>query len=186
MSMVKGLVLLSRLEYLENLQGPAISKDFLKKISTEEQNFVRQPIDGANLYPEDTLVEIDRILLDEYFNGDVDEFRKLGIWNAEFIMTRFFQLYIEEQTPIEFLEQYARLREAIIGTGEMHIEKIGSDKLLITIDYGQTIPKSVCMSELGFLEGSMRLCGAKILNVEEISCASEPNVLESKFKIAYV
>jgi hypothetical protein len=41
------------------------------------------------------------------------------------------------------------------------------------------------MSELGFIEGSMRLCGAKLLEVEEVTCASEPNVLESKFRISY-
>jgi len=185
MSHVKGLALLSRLEYLENLKGPSIYKEFLKKISTEEQNFVRQPIDGANLYPDNTLVEIDRILLEEHFAGDVSEFRKLGAWSAEFLMSRFFQLYIDEKKPVEFLEQYARLRSAIIGSGEMKVEETGRGSLLITIDYGQNIPESVCMSELGFIEGSMRLCGAKILDVEEISCASEPNILESKFKIAY-
>ncbi len=185
MSQVKGLVLLSRLEYLEKIKGPSIYKEFLKKISTEEQNFVRQPIDSANLYPENTLVEIDQILLDEYFAGDVAEFRRLGVWSAGYLMGRFFQLYIEEQKPFEFLEQYARLRDAMIGSGEMSIEETAPGKLIITIDYGQSIPESVCMSELGFLEGSMGLCGAKNLDVEEISCASEPNVIESKFKISY-
>ncbi len=185
MSQIKGLALLSRLEYLENVKGPAVHKELLKKISSEEQNFVRQPIDGANYYPENILVEIDRILLDEYFSGDVSEFRKLGVWSAEFLMSRFFQLYIDEQQPLQFLEQYARLRGAIIGSGEMSVEVVADGRLLITIDYGQTVPESVCMSELGFIEGSMRLCGAEIREVAEISCASEPNVLESKFEISY-
>ena len=153
----------------------------MKKISTEEQNFVRQPIDGANLYSENTLVEIDRILLDEYFSGDITEFRKLGAWSAEAMMARYFQLYIDEQKPLEFLDQYARLREAIIGSGEMSIEPAGKGKLQIVIDYGQTIPESICMSELGFIEGSMRMCGVDNLMVEAVHCASEPNRLESKF-----
>jgi hypothetical protein len=185
MTQIKGLALLSRLEYLEKIKGLSAYKEFLKKISSGDQNFVRQPIDGANLYPENLLVLIDKILLEEHFGGDIAEFRKLGEWSAEYLMSRYFQLYIEEKKPLDFLEQYARLRRAIIGAGEMTVEETEHGKLQITIDYGQTVPESVCMSELGFIEGGMRMCGAKIKKIEEISCASEPELLESKYKISY-
>jgi hypothetical protein len=100
MTRVKGLVLLSRFEYLEKMQGPSVFRDFLKKIGTEETDFLRQPVDGANLYSESLLAKVDQLLLDEYFNQKQEEFKKLGEWNARNLIDRFFNLYQEEQNPI--------------------------------------------------------------------------------------
>jgi len=54
MSSVKGLVLMSLLEYLEEKFGADQYREFLKKISSNDVNFIRQPVDGAFTYP-DTL-----------------------------------------------------------------------------------------------------------------------------------
>jgi hypothetical protein len=181
----KGLVLLSRFEYLENQYGPKLFKEFLKKISTTEQNFARQPVDGANFYSENTLARIDQILLEEYFINDVEEFRRLGEWSAENFMDKYFNLYAEKQKPIEFLEQFARLRVHLIGAGDMNILTNNKNSLVVIIDYGQNIPKSVCLSEQGFISGGMRLCGAREINIEEEACASIPTCFECKLRIKY-
>jgi hypothetical protein len=185
MAHIKGLVLLSRFEYLESKQGTKIFKEFLKKISTADENFVRQPVDGANYYPASTLTRIDQILLEDYFNSDLEEFRKMGEWNADALMDKYFNLYSEEHKPIEFLEQFARLRGHMIGAGEMHIVSIGKNSLEIKVDYGQSIPRSVCLSEQGFIIGGLRLCGAKDIKLEEETCASSPDFLECKYKIIF-
>jgi len=184
MSHVKGLVLLSRFDYLEKKEGPAVLREFLIKISTDETNFTRQPVDGANLYPGTLLGQVDQLLLDEYFTEE-EEFHQLGEWNAQNLIDRFFNLYMQEKKPIELLNQYARLRELLIGSGIMNIIVKDSHNISVVIDYGQNIPKSVCLSEQGFISGAMKLCGAKEVKIIENDCAASGQAFACKFDISY-
>ena len=161
MSHVKGLVLLTRFEYLDSKQGPGSLTELLIKISTPEANFMRQPVDGANFYPEDILVKIDEILLADYFENDLNEFI--------------------------LLEQFARLRDSLFGSGKMAISEAGAGKLEVKIDYGQTVPKSICLSEQGFISEGLRLCGARNIKVDKKVCDSdsERNSLESIYEVSY-
>ncbi len=185
MSSVKGLVLMSRLEYLEDKFGADKYREFLKKISSNEINFIRQPVDGSFTYPDSTLALVDQILLEDYLGNDLEEFRNLGRWSADNFIYRFFSLYVENSQPVDFLAQYARLRNHLIGSGEMVIDVIDDTHIDLAIDYGQKIPKSVCLSEQGFLAGAMELCGAQDVRINELVCASESDTLTCKFSISF-
>ena len=185
MNQVKGLVLLSRFDYLDHVKGLTVLKEFLKKVSTPENNFVRQPVVAANYYPDSILVTADEILLRDYFNDDAEEFRRLGEWNAENLVDKFFNLYVEEANPFEFIEQLSRLRDALIGSGIMTTMQESSNGIAITIDYGQSVPRSVCLSEQGFISAGLRSCGAKNVVIEEICCASKENTLECKYRVKF-
>jgi predicted hydrocarbon binding protein len=182
---VRGLALMSRLEYFENKYGIVKYKEFLKKISTDEIDFSRQPVDGAHIYSERILAEIDKILLEEYLDNDLNEFLKLGKWSADNFIYRYFSLYVENSEPHEFLEQYSRLRDYLIGSGDMSIQINDKNSLTVSIDYGQAIPKSICLSEQGFIEGGMEQCGAKNIRIKETVCASESEEYTCQFEISF-
>jgi predicted hydrocarbon binding protein len=183
MPLIKGLVLLSRFEYLENKCGTTVYREFLDMISTPDHNFSKQPVDTANLYADDLLVAIDQKLLEIHFKQDLEEFRRLGEWNARNLMPKYFQLYISERKPVDFLEQFARLREMMIGTGETKISTVDKKTIILSTDYGQPIPRNVCLSEQGFLAEGLRLCGAKKVQMIEESCASQADSFECRFKV---
>ncbi len=174
MATVKGLVLLSRLDYLDTNFGGDKYKSFLINISTADENFERRPVDGSSNYPESTLLRIDEILLNDYFKNEVNEFVKLGKWNAHRLMPKFFNLYMDEQKPGEFLLQYNRLRTHLIGSGSMKVHLVKPKSYNIIIDYEQTIPKSVCLSELGFISQGIEMCGGRNPEIIETECASTP------------
>lgn len=174
MGTIKGLVLLSRMEYLDNKYGEEEYKKFLKKISTPEENYERRPIDGSNNYQESTLTKIDEILLEDYFKGDINKFINIGKWNAQKLMHKYFNLYLEEQKPGNFLFQYNRLRPFLIGSGAMQIKTLKENSYKIIIDYEQTIPRSVCLSEQGFISEGIEMCGGNNLEIIEFECASTP------------
>jgi hypothetical protein len=131
MPWIKGLVLLSRFEYLEKKYGTTVYQEFLDTISTADHNFAKQPVDTANLYADDLLVAIDQKLLEVHFKRDLEEFRKLGQWNAQNLMPKYFQLYLSEQKPVDFLDQFSRLREMLIGTGETKINVLDKKTVLV-------------------------------------------------------
>ncbi len=185
MPSIRGLVLMSRLEYLEKKYGAEEYREFLKKISTDEINFLCQPLDGALIYPDSLLATIDQILLHDYLNNDIEEFKSLGKWGAENFMFRFFSQYVDEAEPLNFLSQYRRLRDYLIGSGEMKIHPIDNKHLTFSIDYGQQIPKSVCLSEQGFIEGGMEQCGAENVRIVETACASESENFTCQFDVKF-
>ncbi len=185
MPSVKGLAIMSRLEYFETKYGVDKYKEFLKKISTEEVNFSLQPVDGSHIYPDRILARIDQTLLEEYLNNDVNEFLKLGKWSADNFIYRYFSLYVENSQPHEFLDQYARLRDYLIGSGNMTTRVIDKNHVNVTIDYGQTIPKSICLSEQGFLEGGLEQCGARNIKIKETVCASESDTFTCLFEVSF-
>lgn len=165
MNTIKGIVLISRFEFIEIKFGKEALKSIFKEISTPDENYEKQPVIGANMYPENTLVKIDELILKKYFKGDVEKFREVGGQISALVMNKFFNLYIEEQAPGEFLFQYSRLRPFLIGTGKMTVSMKNNRSLLVRIDYEQSVPKSVSLSELGFLESGLKLCGAAKLKI---------------------
>jgi predicted hydrocarbon binding protein len=182
---VRGLALMSRLEYIENKYGIVKYKEFLKKISNDDINFSRQPVDAAHIYSDQILAEIDRILLEEYLDNDVDEFYALGKWNADNFVYRYFSLYVDNSEPFEFLIQYSRLRDFLLGSGVMETQEIDTNHIALSIDYGQAISKSICLSEQGFIEGGLEQCGAKNIKIKETVCASESDAYKCQFEISF-
>ena len=78
MGTIKGLALLSRFDYLEGNYGLDKYEEFIKRISTNDENYARQPVVGANNYPESTLTKIDELLINDYFKDKEKEFFRLG------------------------------------------------------------------------------------------------------------
>ena len=183
MSTIKGIVLLTRIEYIENHFGTEEYFEFLKKISTPEENFRRRPVDGSNNYPEDTLVKIDELLLKDYFENDTNKFLELGKWNAQRMVPKFFNLYIDEKNPTEFLLQYNRLRDFLIGSGTMKLQVFNDKSFGIQLDYGQPIPESVCFSEKGFIIEGIKMCTGKDPVVEEAFPTSNESVYYYNIKL---
>ena len=185
MPSVRGLALMSRLEYVEKIYGPDKYRDFLRKISSDEVNFFRQPVDYANIYSDKILATIDQILLEDYFEGDISKFREVGQWSADNFIYCYFSQYVDSANPPDFLAQYSRLRDYLIGSGEMTTEPVSKNLIRVNIDYGQVIPKSICLSEQGFLQGGMEQCGASNIKIEELTCASDSDTFVCSFKIHY-
>jgi hypothetical protein len=109
----------------------------------------------------------------------------LGKWSADNFIYRYFSLYVENSEPHEFLEQYARLRDYLIGSGDMSIQLHNNNRFTVSIDYGQAIPKSICLSEQGFIEGGIEQCGAQNIEIKEAVCASESEAYICQFEISF-
>ena len=185
MTLIKGFVLMSRFDYLEKNAGKDAIKKFLTRIKLELEDYARQPVIGSNNYPQSSIEKIDKILLEDYFSNNLEEFRQLGNWYADHFMNHYFSMYLEEQSPIEFIYQYARLRPFILGTGNMSVTALNNKSLSIKIEYQQNIPRSVCISEQGFLVRALELCGLNQIDIREDSCAVNDDNYICKYQLTY-
>ena len=160
MSGIKGIVLLTRLGYIENHYGKDSLKQLLDKLDVDRDSPLFQPIIISKDYSEELLQDIDKVLLKKYFKNDLNKFLELGAWNAHHLMPTYFQIYIDEKNPGGLIEQMALLRPHLVGLGEMLVSEIEPNQYLVRINYGQSYSESVRLNELGFLEEGVRICGA--------------------------
>ncbi len=175
MSGIKGVVILTRFDFIENAFGRETLNSFFPKIEFDDYETLRQPVVISKEYPEKILSVIDNAMLKEFFKGEVSKFYSLGEWNARHILPRYFQNYIDEQDPSGFLFQMARMRPILIGLGEMHVSSFNKTDFGIHISYGQPYTIPVKLSEIGFLVEGCHLCGAENAHYEELE-TSETSV----------
>jgi len=168
MSGIKGIVILTRFDFIENNFGRDGLKAIFEGIAFEDYETLRQPVIISKDYPEKILSAIDQAMLKEFFNNNVSEFQKLGHWNARHLLPRYSQIYMDEQNPGGFLRQMARMRSILIGLGEMHITAFEPRTFGVHISYGQPYTPAVKLSEWGYLEEGCRMCGAQELSGKEL------------------
>ena len=161
MSGIKGLVLLTRFDYIEEKYGRDRLKSFWEQIELKDKSVFQQPVVISKDYPEIILKAVDEAIEKHFFKDKAPSFRELGRWIAGHLMSRYFQIYVDEQNPIGFLEQIMRMRPTLIGLGLMDMVDLEPNTYLIKIDYGQPYLPSVYQSEIGFLEEGVRMCGGR-------------------------
>ncbi len=167
MSGIRGLVILTRYDYIEATYGKESLKQFFKNIDLKDKSLIQQPVIISNEYPEMILKAVDTTLLRDHLNNDVQKFYEIGRWNARHMLPRYFQLYIDQKRPAAFLTQFARMRDVLIGLGEMTMVELNNTTHLIRINYGQPYIESVRLTEMGFIEEACTLCGAKNVHIEQ-------------------
>jgi hypothetical protein len=168
MSGIKGIVILSRFEYVENNFGKDKLAEMITEIDFDNKRRLKQPIGVSKEYSENLLSEIDKFILKKYFDNDVKKFRELGRWNAPRLVSRYMQTLIDEKSPQAFIEQMVYMRPILFGLGDMKIVELEKRYYEISINYGQPYIPSIMESELGYLEEGCRLCGAKNVHLEMI------------------
>ncbi len=168
MSGMKGIVILTRFDFIASSFGKEALKSFQTKIQSDRHHVLRQPVVLSNEYPEHLLKAIDDLILSEYFNNEIKAFRSLGHWNAAHLLPKYFQLYIDNKDPIGFLQQMVRMRPILIGLGSMFVSEFSPKSYGIRISYGQPYSEAVKLSELGLLEEGVRLCGAPQVRCSEL------------------
>lgn len=168
MSGIRGIILLTRFDYIEMSYGRERLKQFIKQLPGDDAKILNQPIVISKEYPEALLKSIDEAMQQEFFGGDEQKFLELGYWNARQVVPRYFQLYIDERNPAGFLTQMMRMRPILIGLGDMHVTFFDKRDAGVRIRYGQPYSNAVKLNELGFLEEGCRLCGATEVRVKEL------------------
>ena len=169
MSGIKGLVILTRFDYIESAYGRNKFKEITGKVNVDNESLLNQPIGISKDYPELLLGTLDNLITTELLKNEESGFLDIGYWTARHLMPRYFQIYIDNKNPNGFLKQMTRLRDVLIGLGDMTIADMEKKSYVVHINYGQPFMESVRLSELGFLVEGCRLCGGKNVKWEELS-----------------
>jgi len=102
MNTIKGLVLITRFDYIEHNYGREKLIGFVDALKVDDKNQLVQPLIISKDYSIAFLKEIDEQLFSQIFDGDLNQFYDLGKWNAQKLLARYSQIYIDTRNPAGF------------------------------------------------------------------------------------
>ncbi len=173
MSNIKGLVIQSRLDYLENRNDQNLMRMVLQKLSEPARQAVGEQVFLTNLYPFHILRELDAVLGENLGQPLEEVFREIGEHFAVTILDRYFYNYIETQNPQAFLAQIKNLYPYLWDFGRYSYRKSNNHSASVRFEYDEDIHKPYCWFMQAFLKKGVTICGGKAVTLREESCGAE-------------
>jgi uncharacterized protein (TIGR02265 family) len=173
MSDIRGLIIQSRLDFLENHTDETISQQVFQKLKEPLKQTIGEQVFLTNLYPFHLLKDLDAAIAESFDMPLKELFREIGAKTAPVMMDRYFFTYMQQNNPQGFLAQIERVYPYIWNFGKYKYSKISATEANTKFDYDEDIPKSYCWFIQSFLTNGVNLCGVKSVDIEEVECEAE-------------
>jgi len=169
---IRGLIIQSRLNFLEKLSDPKLIKKTLQKLPEDIRYEISEQIFPVNAYPFRYLVAIDEALIASIPMDPNAIFEQIGAQFSDLVIDRYFHLYSELKAPTRFLNLLSELYCTLWGFGQYQPDTSEYSAHLKFL-YEVAIPKSFCLFQQSFLKHSMEHCGVRKLKLIERECMSD-------------
>ncbi len=173
MSDIRGLVIQSRLEYIENMENGNIHAKVLQKLSDPARNAVGEQVFLTNLYPFHLLKDLDEAIGESLDVSLESIFRDIGQRTAPVVLDRYFFNYIQDHNPHGFLAQLARLYPYLWNFGKYFYSKSDNGNATVQLTYDEDIHKPYCWFMQALLKKGVEICGAQNAALQEVQCEAE-------------
>ncbi|MFZ0389909.1 MAG: TIGR02265 family protein [Calditrichia bacterium] len=172
MGEIRGLLIQSRLDYLENLKDKPFSR-VMQKLPESARQAVGEQVFTTNLYPFQLLQELDSAIAGSTEIPQEQVFREMGRNYASTIMNRYFFNYMEAANPQKFLAQLGNLYNYLWNFGSLKYQKQDPNSANVEFTYDQEVHKGYCWFMQQLLTEGLKMCGAKQVEIQETVCSSD-------------
>jgi len=173
MSDIRGLIVQSRLDYIENFSDENTYQKIKQKLNEPARQAIGEQVFLTNLYHFRLLKELDLAIGESLGSSLESIFREIGKNSANLLLDRYFYNYIHLKSPHGFLSQLERLYTYIWNFGNYSYQKFPNHSAQIKFDYDEDIHKPYCWYMQSFLLRGVELCGGKNVQVKELKCEAE-------------
>jgi hypothetical protein len=170
MANCKGIAVTARLQYAQELHGPAGLQRLLDALSPAERETLEGHILPHAWVPMELFVAVN-VAADKVFGaGDLKLCQEMGAWAADRNLPRIFRLFYKLGSPKFVLTNASKLWSAHYDSGHLSIAERTDTALELSLhDFGFS-HRSHCLSVLGWAGKSVELSGGKLLHQEEVAC----------------
>ncbi len=167
---VKGVVLKTRMDYVQKFFGPAGYSRLIASLSPEARAALEHGVLISSWYPVSLSVEM-LLAIDELFGkGDLDLCRVMGNHSARIGLSSVYESFGKERdahfanrmTPVMWKQYY--------DAGEMQTETTGEGKAIVRLRDFPEPHRALCMGTLGWLETANEIWGVRGARVKETKC----------------
>ncbi len=175
MSEIRGLILQSRFEFLEEKIGSQAIRLLLEKLSPASKQIIEEQIFPVNKYPFQLLKEIDSVIPQIISEPLEKIFRDMGKYFSPIIVDKYFYNYIESRNPAGFLHHMEKLYFYLWDFGQYNCTPSAknNNEYDVHLNYEIDIHKPYCWFMQAFLTQGVEICGASNVTLKEIKCEAE-------------
>jgi len=173
MSEIRGLMIHSRLDYVENLPDRKQYQQLLQHLGDGMRQSIGEQVFLTNSYPFSLLRELDKAI-GEILNSPLEPiFRDIGKRSASLVLYQYFFNYVQSQNPHGFLAQIEKLYPYMCNFGQYFYQKTDQKSARIKFIYDEDIHKAYCWFIQAFLQTGIEICsGGKVL-LKEMQCEAD-------------
>jgi uncharacterized protein (TIGR02265 family) len=173
MSDVRGLIIQSRLDHIENLGDGNAYAQIMQKLAEPVRQAIGEQVFLTNLYPFHLLKDLDMVI-GESLNEPLESiFKHIGEKYAELILDRYFYNYIVSKDPQKFLGQLGNLYQYLWNFGKYSYHKINDKSAKIIFEYDEDIHKPYCWFMQSLIRRGVEICGGGSVNLIETECEAD-------------
>ena len=171
--LVKGIILKSRLDFLEATYGPDALESILPHLKGKAKEVFSEPkkIRATSWYDFDINIEVDKVICEVLANGDTDIFRRLGAFTNQFQTTSASKHAYHD--PWKYLALHVGVLPRFWKPGRAELVKVNDGEAVIRV-YDLKSNRDYCLTNLGFFQTGLELSGARNVVAEETMCTGDP------------
>ncbi|UCC73420.1 MAG: TIGR02265 family protein [Gemmatimonadota bacterium] len=169
MQKVKGSVLKSRLDFVEEHFGEDEVQQVMASLSAEDQEALRKMLPSSWLSFE-IGKRLDDAIVQVCGKGDPQFFEQLGVASADKNLTTLHSTFLTPGDPEAFLRKAPQIYELYYQTGRRAWEKTGESEGYLTTYDAETFSAADCLTVVGWYKRALAMCGATTVEVEEEEC----------------
>lgn len=170
MAQCKGLILSTRLRYVQEKHGEAGARQLVEQLAPQTQALLERHVLPHEWVPFSAFIDVN-VVADRLFGkGDLALCREMGAWSATANLPRIFRLFYLLGSPMFIFERAAKLWSAHYDSGRLETWRDDEGGAHLAIhDFGQP-HRAHCLTVLGWTTRSIELSGAKVLSAGEARC----------------
>jgi hypothetical protein len=167
---IRGGVLLSRLAFVRQRSGEGGLRAILAALSEEDRALLSSLVVAIGWYPFETNERLDAEIA-RHFGGNAI-YRTLGAQSAIDALSTTHKNFVRSRDPHGLLKHIAQLHRLYKDTGYMTYEWLDATSAALRTFDCASYSASDCLTNLGWHEQAIELCGGRNVHAVETRCRS--------------
>ena len=167
---IKGVVVHSRKEFVEESFGKGAWEKVLAALPPEDQALLRGAIFAATWYPFEIGDRLDRAIVAVLGHGDESVFEEIGAKSARRSLSREHQYFLAPGNPQAFMKKANAIYRFYYDTGYREYAETGPDSGVMTTYEAETYSHPDCLTVIGWYKEALKMCGAQDIEIVEEEC----------------
>jgi hypothetical protein len=185
--MIKGMILKGRLLFLEKTFGPGSMLKVLAFLKGRTKEVMSDPknIRATGWYEFTINKELDRAIFKAYGKGDQGLYRQMGGFSNEFQDS--VSSVDNYSSPWKFLRLQANAFPRFWDPGRLELLEVrtSGDCEAVMRFHEVRSTRENCLTNIGFLEKGLAMCGTTDIKVWETQCTEDPKVPYCEIRMTF-
>ena len=170
---VKGSVLRSRLDFVEQKFGAAVLARVQADLPAEDRTILSRGLLPAQWYPFALGESLENAILRVLGEDGRGTFLDMGRRSAEYNLAGVHKVFVHSGEPHRLLSRATAIYQLYYDTGHRTYEKLGDTSCRLITYESETFSVADCLTVIGWHQRAVELCAGRNVKVDHPRCRAQ-------------